>query len=55
MGVMQYDVASKVVIDMGKEVILSRLLKMELDGVELLEALPEETVSLRRSDSLCMW
>lgn len=47
---MKYDVASKVTIDMGKEVILRRFLGIEPDSIQLLEELPEETVSLRRSD-----
>jgi predicted transposase YdaD len=47
---MKYDIAAKVIVDMGKEVILRRFLKMDPGSIQLLEELPEETVSLRRSD-----
>jgi len=47
---MQYDIASKVVISMGKEAILRRFLGMDPETIELVEELPQETTSLRRSD-----
>jgi hypothetical protein len=47
---MQYDIASKIVIEKGKEVILRRFLGMDTKEVELIEELPQEIVSLRRSD-----
>ena len=47
---MKYDVASKVVVDTGKEAILRRFLNIEPDSIQLIEELPEETVSLKRSD-----
>lgn len=47
---MQYDIAAKVVVDRAKEAILRRFLGMEPDSIQLIEALPEETVSLKRSD-----
>jgi len=47
---MQYDIASKIVIEKGKEVILRRFLGIETKNVELIEELPQESVSLRRSD-----
>ena len=47
---MKYDVAAKVVVDLGKEAILHRFLGIDSDNIQLLEELPVETVSLRRSD-----
>ncbi|MCD6508503.1 hypothetical protein J7M22_18025 [Candidatus Poribacteria bacterium] len=47
---MQYDIAAKVTLERGKEVILTRFLGVEAEQIELIEELPEETVSLRRSD-----
>jgi len=47
---MQYDIASKVVIGMGKEAILRRFLDMDPETIELIEEIPQETTSLRRSD-----
>jgi hypothetical protein len=47
---MKYDIAAKVVIENGKEAILRRFLKMDPDIIEIIEQLPEETTSLRRSD-----
>ena len=47
---MIYDVAAKVVIDTSKETILRRFLEIELESVELIEELPQEIVSLKRSD-----
>ena len=47
---MKYDIAAKVVIDIAKEAILRRFLDMDIDNVQLIDNLPEETVSLKRSD-----
>lgn len=47
---MKYDIAAKVVIENGKEAILRKFLKMDPGDVEIIEQLPEETASLRRSD-----
>ena len=47
---MRYDVATKVVVEHGKEAILKRLVGIEAVEAELIEELPQETVSLRRSD-----
>ncbi|MCD6507555.1 hypothetical protein J7M22_13145 [Candidatus Poribacteria bacterium] len=47
---MQYDVASKVIVEHGKEAILRRFLGIDPQEVELIEELPQETASLRRSD-----
>jgi len=47
---MQYDVAAKVVVQHGKEAILRWFLGIDPEEVELIEELPQESVSLRRSD-----
>lgn len=47
---MRYDVAAKVVVEHGKEAMLKWFLGLELEQVELIEELPQETASLRRSD-----
>jgi len=47
---MQYDVAAKVVVEHGKEAMLRWFLRIEPEHVELIEELPQETVTLRRSD-----
>jgi len=47
---MRYDVATKVVVEHGKEAILRELVGIEAVEAELIEELPQETVSLRRSD-----
>jgi len=47
---MKYDVASKVVIDIGKEAILQRFFGLDTSSIHLIEELPEETVSLKRTD-----
>jgi len=47
---MQYDVAAKVVVQHGKEAILKWFLHIDPEEVELLEEIPQESVSLRRSD-----
>ena len=51
---MQYDVAAKVVVQHGKEAILRWFLGIDPEEVELIEELPQESVSLRRSD-FPMW
>jgi len=48
--IMQYDVAAKVVVEHGKEAILKWFLRIEPEHVELIEELPQETATLRRSD-----
>ena len=47
---MKYDIAAKVIVDIGKEAILHRFLGIDSDSIQLLEELPVETVSLTRSD-----
>jgi len=47
---MRYDVAAKVVIQYGKESMLRRFVGIDPEEVDLLEELPQESVSLRRSD-----
>ncbi len=47
---MKYDIAAKATVDIGKELILSEFLGIEYESISSLEELPEETVSLRRSD-----
>ncbi|RKY04346.1 hypothetical protein DRP77_04125, partial [Candidatus Poribacteria bacterium] len=47
---MRYDVASKRLMEIAKEEILSWLLDIEVESAELIEEVPKETVSLRRSD-----
>ncbi len=47
---MEYDIAAKVALDTSKEEILRRYLSIEPKDIEILEELPQETVSLRRSD-----
>jgi hypothetical protein len=47
---MKFDIAAKVVIEKSKYLILSEFLNIESESTQLLEELPEETVSLRRSD-----
>lgn len=47
---MQYDVASKVIIEVGKEAIIRRFLDIDPEEVLLMEQIQEETVSLKRSD-----
>jgi len=39
-----------VVIEIGKEAILHRFLGLETDSIQIIEQLPEESPSLRRSD-----
>jgi len=47
---MQYDLAAKAVLEHGKEAIIRCFLGLPLEEAELIEELPQETVSLRRSD-----
>jgi len=47
---MKYDIAAKVVIENSKEAILRKFLKMDPDSIKIIEQLPEETTSFRRSD-----
>ncbi len=47
---MEYDIAAKVALDTSKEEILRRYLSIEPKDIEILEELPQETVSLKRSD-----
>ena len=47
---MRYDIASKRLVEIGKEAILRWFLGIEVESAELIEELPKETVSLRRSD-----
>jgi len=47
---MKYDITAKTIIDIAKEEILHSFLGIESDSIELLEELPEETTSIRRSD-----
>ncbi len=47
---MEYDIAAKVALETSKEEILRRYLSIEPKDIEILEELPQETVSLRRSD-----
>ena len=47
---MRYDIASKRLIEIGKEQILKWLLGIDVESAELIEEIPRETVSLRRSD-----
>ncbi len=47
---MHYDIAEKVLIEKCREAILSHFLNIVVDHSIVLEDLPQETVSLRRSD-----
>jgi len=47
---MRYDVASKRLVEIGKEAILRWLLDIDVESAELIEEIPRETISLRRSD-----
>ena len=47
---MQYDAAMKVIVEMGKDVLLRHFLQLDTLSAELIEEIPQETVSLRRSD-----
>jgi len=47
---MKYDVASKTILNLGKEAILRKFLDINPSSIQFLEELPEETVSVRRSD-----
>ena len=45
-----YDIAAKVLIDTCRDEILRRFLKLDVSHSTLIEALPQETVSVKRSD-----
>ena len=47
---MRYDVAAKVVLSRCKSAVLSVLCGLPVTSASLLEARPQETASLRRSD-----
>ncbi|MGQ9609744.1 MAG: hypothetical protein ACUVWN_10590, partial [bacterium] len=47
---MKYDIAAKVALDFGKESILQEFAGIMPKDILYLEELPEETVSLKRSD-----
>ena len=47
---MKYDIATKVLMDKAGERILERFLDLNIEYLELVEELPQETVSLKRSD-----
>ncbi len=47
---MQYDIAAKVIVDMGKEDLLRHFLGVDPATAELIEEIPQETASLRSSD-----
>ncbi|MBF0525082.1 MAG: hypothetical protein HQK56_08290 [Deltaproteobacteria bacterium] len=52
---MHYDISSKLLIEMSQKEILRRLVGLPVLESELLEALPQETASLMRSDFPIMW
>ena len=45
-----YDIAAKVLIDTCRDQILRELLHLDVDESTLIEGLPQETVSVKRSD-----
>jgi len=47
---MEYDIASKRLVEIGKESLLRWAAGIEVESAELLEELPKDTVSLRSSD-----
>ena len=47
---MKYDIATKVLMDKAGERILEKFLGIAVEYLEMLEELPQETVSLKRSD-----
>ncbi|HEX29678.1 TPA: hypothetical protein ENG04_06320, partial [Candidatus Poribacteria bacterium] len=47
---MRYDVAAKVVVQHGKEALIRWFLQIDPEEIELMEELPQESASLRRSD-----
>ena len=47
---MKYDIAAKVVVDISKNAILRDFLGIKPKSIRFLRKLPEETVSIRRSD-----
>lgn len=46
----KYDVASKILADLGIESLLNRFFQMEIEDSELIEEIPQETATLRSSD-----
>jgi len=47
---MKYDIATKVLMDKAGARILEKFLGIDVEYLELVEELPQETVSLKRSD-----
>ena len=47
---MKYDVATKIIVDRAAKRIPEKFLGIDVDHVEQVEELPQETVSLKRSD-----
>jgi predicted transposase YdaD len=47
---MKYDITAKVIMDIAKESIVHRFLDIDIADVEAINNIPEETVSLKRSD-----
>jgi hypothetical protein len=47
---MKYDIATKVLMDKAGKKVLERFLDIELEDLEYIEDLPQETASLKRSD-----
>ncbi len=47
---MQYDIAAKVIAELGKEDLLRHFLHLEPVAAELIEEIPQQTASLRSSD-----
>jgi len=47
---MKYDIASKRLVELGGKSILRELVKIDIDEFELIQELPQQTVSLRSSD-----
>jgi len=47
---MKYDITAKRLLEIGKESILKYFLSIDVESAEILEELPEETVSIRSTD-----
>ncbi|MBC8228499.1 hypothetical protein H8E77_03005 [bacterium] len=47
---MKYDIASKRLVELGGKSILREFVKIDIGEFELIEELPQQTVSLRSSD-----
>lgn len=47
---MHYDIAEKILIEKCRDVLLEHLLQISVSESVILEDLPQETVSVRRSD-----